>query len=321
MYAIIGQKVEQTQKFLSDGTRIPVTILSVGGNHVTDVKTKEKHGYVAMQLGFGERKIANKPQLGQAKKAHLDKAPQFLVETRLTDKEAEGAPEVGDEVTADSVFEAGDLVDVRGKSKGKGFAGGVKRYGFRGGPKTHGQSDRWRAPGSIGSGTTPGRVYRGKRMAGKMGNDMTTLKNLEVVEVGKDFLWIKGLVSGPLGALVVVTATGKKNKRFRSVIKKEEEKAAESEVVAEEQEAVASEAPVEAVETPAQETTESTSNVAEASSVQVEEQKVEEAPSDAKAMEDKPEEEAAVEAPVAVEEKSEEVKEEVASESGEEGTK
>ncbi len=227
MHAVIGKKVEQTQKFLTDGTRIPVTVLSTPGNPVTAIKTKDNDGYIALQLGFGNKKVANKPEMGQAKKAHLEKAPQFLTEVRLTEKEAETVPNLGDMLLANMVLEPGDIVDVRGKSKGKGFAGGVKRHGFRGGPKTHGQSDRWRAPGSIGSGTTPGRVYRGKRMAGKMGNDMTTLKNLEVVEVGKDFVWVKGVVPGPIGSIVVVTTTGKKKKGFLEVLKAETNKTEE----------------------------------------------------------------------------------------------
>lgn len=223
MLAVIGKKVAQTQKFLQDGTRIPVTIVATPGNTVMMHKTQDTDGYSALQLGFGERKHANKPQLGHAKKAQLQKAPLFMAEARLTDKETANLPEVGTLLTADTVLAAGDMVDVSGVSKGKGFAGGVKRYQFRGGPKTHGQSDRHRAPGSIGSGTTPGRVYRGKRMAGKMGNDTTTLKNLEIVKVGKDYIWVKGLIPGVIGAVVVVRTTGKKNKKFVEPLKTEEE--------------------------------------------------------------------------------------------------
>lgn len=223
MMIVLGTKVAQTQKFLEDGTRIPVTVVATPGNVVLMHKTQDKEGYWAMQLGLGQRKIANKPQTGHATKAHLDKAPKFVKEARLTEKELASMPEVGSTVDVATVLEAGAMVDVMGVSKGKGFAGGVKRYQFRGGPKTHGQSDRHRAPGSIGSGTTPGRVYKGKRMAGKMGNDMTTLKNLEVVKVGPDFVWVKGVVPGVVGAMVVIEPTGKKNKKFVEPMKSKEE--------------------------------------------------------------------------------------------------
>lgn len=219
MLSVIGKKIGQTQKFLEDGTRVPVTVVATPGNTVMMTKTQDKEGYWAVQLGFGERKITNKPSLGHATKAHLTKAPLFMAEARFSEKEASSLPQMGDLISVETVLAAGDIVDVTGKSKGKGFAGGVKRYHFRGGPKTHGQSDRHRAPGSIGSGTTPGRVYKGKRMAGKMGNDSVTVKNLEVVEVGKDFVWVKGVVPGTLGAIVVIAPTGKKNKKFVAVLK------------------------------------------------------------------------------------------------------
>ena len=225
---VIGKKLGQTQKFLENGMRIPVTIVATPGNTVLMHKKADTDGYWAMQLGLGERKNANKPQMGHAMKAHLDKAPRFVKEARLTEKEAANMPEVGSVVDVATVLEPGALVDVTGMSKGKGFAGGVKRYQFRGGPKTHGQSDRHRAPGSIGSGTTPGRVYKGKRMAGKMGNDTTTLKNLEVVAVGDGFVWIKGVVPGIIGAVVYIKPTGKKNKRFVAVIKSDVQKAQET---------------------------------------------------------------------------------------------
>lgn len=217
MHAVIGKKLEQTQKFLTNGTRIPVTVVATPGNPVVAIKTKDKDGYNAVQLGFGTRKNAGKSQLGHAKKAELTKAPFLLKEVRFSDKQAESLPAVGEMITAQMVVAPGDIVDAHGISKGKGFAGGVKRYGFHGGPKTHGQSDRWRAPGSLGSGTTPGRVYKGKRMAGKMGNDTVTIKNLEVVAVGDGYIWVKGVVPGSLGQPVVIVSTGKKNKKFVDV--------------------------------------------------------------------------------------------------------
>ncbi|HSD98216.1 MAG TPA: 50S ribosomal protein L3 [Patescibacteria group bacterium] len=223
MMIVVGTKVEQTQKFLEDGTRIPVTVVATPGNTVLMHKMQDKEGYWAVQLGLGIKKNANKPQVGHATKAHLDKAPLFVKEARLTEKEAANMPEVGSIVDAATVLEPGAMVDVSGMSKGKGFASGIKRYQFKGGPKTHGQSDRHRAPGSIGSGTTPGRVYKGKRMAGKMGNDITTLKSLEIIKVGADFVWIKGVVPGVLGAMVIIKPTGKKNKKFVEPLKSKEE--------------------------------------------------------------------------------------------------
>ena len=223
MQAVIGKKIEQTQKFLTDGTRIPVTVVATPGNTVVSIKSMDIDGYWAMQLGFGTRKHITKPLAGHVKKAQLTKAPFALKEVRLTDKEAETLPEVGSMLETATVLEAGDMVDVTGKSKGKGFAGGVKRHNFKGGPRTHGQSDRERAPGSLGQTTTPGRVYKGKRMAGKMGNDTVTLKNLEVVKVGKDFVWVKGVIPGALGTVVTIKATGKKNKKYVEVMKTQEE--------------------------------------------------------------------------------------------------
>ncbi len=228
MQVVIGKKQEQTQKFLTDGTRVPVTVVSTtGGNTVVSIKTMDKDGYWALQLGFGIRKHMNKPLTGHVKKAQLEKAPFALKEVRLDEKEAANLPELGQVLEAATVLEAGDIVDVVGHSKGKGFAGGVKRHNFKGGPRTHGQSDRERAPGSLGQTTTPGRVYKGKRMAGKMGNETVTLKNLEVAKVGADYVWIKGLVPGSLGSFVTIRTTGKKNKKFVEVMKTQEELAAE----------------------------------------------------------------------------------------------
>jgi large subunit ribosomal protein L3 len=301
MLHVIGTKARQTQKFLVNGTRIPVTVVSTPGNTVMMTKTQDKEGYWSVQLGYGARKNTNKPQMGHAKKAQLDKAPIFIAEARFSEKEAANLPAQGDLILASTVLEPGDIIDARGKSKGKGFAGGVKRHGFRGGPKTHGQSDRHRAPGSIGSGTTPGRVYKGKRMAGKMGNDMTTLKNLEVVKVGEDFVWVKGVVPGPIGAVVVLSPTGKKNKKFVEVIKTTEEQAvidaaaleaakAEAEAI---EKAAAEAAKEAAIEVPNE--TKEPKGTEEISEPVVEVQADAKESSDAKAMDDK--EEPVVEAP------------------------
>ena len=222
MLALIGQKKSQSQKFLENGKRIPVTLIDVKGNTVVALRTNEKNKYQAVQLGFSMKKNANKAEVGHAKGAKLEKAPNFLKEIRIND-DSDILPEVGTVLNPSEVFTPGDLVDVSGISKGKGFAGGVKRHGFHGGPKTHGQSDRHRAPGSIGQGTTPGRVYKGKRMAGKMGVNNVTVQNLEVVAVTDDgVLLIKGLVPGIINGFIVVKKVGE-NKNFIPLHKSPEE--------------------------------------------------------------------------------------------------
>ncbi|KKR76902.1 MAG: 50S ribosomal protein L3 [Candidatus Levybacteria bacterium GW2011_GWA2_40_8] len=211
MLGIVGKKVNQTQKFLEDGTRIPVTQVNTGGNVVVSLKSLDKDKYSAVQIGFGIRKNFNKAILGHTKKAGMEKPSRFLREIRVIDAEAP-LPEVGSTIKAEDVLKPGDIVDITGKSKGKGYAGVVKRHHFKGGPRTHGQSDRERAPGSIGQTTTPGRVYKGKRMAGRMGNATATLKNLMVVDVSGDNVFIKGLVPGALNSLVVIRKTGESKK-------------------------------------------------------------------------------------------------------------
>lgn len=233
MNTIIGRKIEQKQVFLTDGTRIPVTVVNVVGNTVLDIKTSGKNGYSAVQIGFGARKKAGKALLGLAKKANLKAAPQFIREVRL--KTEDNLPTIGEKVSVESVFKPGDIVKVTGKSKGKGFAGVVKRHNFRGGPRTHGQSDRERAPGAIGQGTTPGRVYKGKRMAGRMGHVKKSVTNLLVIDVvtenGKMILILKGLVPGPLNNIISIEKTGElPEKKFVPLLKPEAEKT-ENEVV------------------------------------------------------------------------------------------
>jgi large subunit ribosomal protein L3 len=212
MKSLLGQKIQQGQKFLENGIRIPVTYVNVAGNTVISLKTSDKDHYNSIQMGMGLRKKANKARLGHAKKASLSEAPLFLKEVRILDSELENLPNLGDHIKATEVFQPGDIVDVMGTSKGKGFAGGVKRYGFHGGPKTHGQSDRHRAPGSIGQGTTPGRVYKGKRMAGRMGHEQVTIKNLKIVDVSDDQILIQGLVPGVLGSYLIVKKIGEDKK-------------------------------------------------------------------------------------------------------------
>lgn len=188
---ILGRKLGITQVFRDDGTAVPVTVIEAGPCTVVQVKTEEKDGYASVQLGFGVRKRVNSPQKG-----HMKGLGQFLClrEFRVDDiSEWEIGKKVGCEI-----FEEGDLVDVSGASKGRGFAGVMKRHGFHGGPRTHGQSDRARAPGSIGAGTDPGRVVKGKKMAGHMGTGQVTVKNLKVVQSdrSRNVLMVQGSVPG-----------------------------------------------------------------------------------------------------------------------------
>lgn len=204
IHTLLGEKGQQTQRFLENGKMVPVTIIGMEPNVVVQIKNKDKDGYWALQLGFGNpRTTINKPTMGHFSKAGTKKVSRFLQEVRVT----EARLEVGKQIRAEEVFKAGDKVKVTGISKGKGFAGVVKRHHFKGGPKTHGQSDRWRAPGSIGSTTTPGRVLKGKRMAGHMGNRRVTVKGLQVLglDAQKNLLVVKGLVPGPKGGLLKIT--------------------------------------------------------------------------------------------------------------------
>ena len=196
---ILGRKVGMTQIFESDGTAVPVTVIEAGPNVVVQVKSKDTDGYEAVQLGFGTRKRLTSPEKGHAKGLGQFRYLREVAVDSIGDWQT-GAT-VGCEI-----FEAGDLVDVSGPSKGRGFAGVMKRHGFHGGPKTHGQSDRARAPGSIGSGTTPGKVIKGMKMAGHMGTNQVTVKNLKVVRSDKDrgILLVRGAVPGNEGVLLKV---------------------------------------------------------------------------------------------------------------------
>jgi large subunit ribosomal protein L3 len=205
---LIGKKVGMTQIFDDAGLAIPVTIIEAGPCYVTQVRNPEQDGYSAVQIGFGEvkPKRLSGGQLGHLKRNNFPPL-RFLREFR------EKNPEVqeGDILTVDKLFAVGEHVDVTGTSKGKGFQGGVKRYHFRGGPKTHGQSDRERAPGSRGSGTTPGRVYKGSRGPGHMGDDRVTVQNLRVVLVDaeRNLLGVRGAVPGAKGGLVLIKGARK----------------------------------------------------------------------------------------------------------------
>lgn len=209
---LIGKKLEQSQKFLENGMRVPVTAISLPDNTVLQIKTADKDLYTAVQIGVGVKKKPNKAKLGHVKKIGIDHAPLKIREVKIVGGLSDDFPKSGDVISLETVFNPGDTVSVTGISKGKGFAGVVKRHGFAGGPKTHGQSDRHRAPGSIGQGTTPGRVYKGKRMAGRMGSQTVTVSNLVVVAVDapQKILYVSGLVPGYKNAWVYVTITGEK---------------------------------------------------------------------------------------------------------------
>lgn len=197
---LLGYKLGMTRVFREDGTVVPVTVIQAGPCWVVQVRTPERDGYSAVQLGFDTKKRVNKPMRGHLKGlGNL----RHLREFKLLD----GAERVtvGQRVDV-TLFKPGDLVDVTGTSKGRGFAGVVKRHGFAGGPKTHGQSDRWRAPGSIGANTDPGRVIKGLRMAGHMGHQRVTVQNLEVIRVDpeRNLLFVKGAVPGPRKGLLLI---------------------------------------------------------------------------------------------------------------------
>lgn len=202
MKALIGQKKEMTQIFDSSGAVIPVTVVSYDEVFVVAKKNSEKDKYSALVFGLGKKKKPNKSELG--KYSALGFVPEQVVEVRVNEKDLDNY-EIGKQVSAE-VFELKEKVNVIGVSKGKGFQGVVKRWGFKGGPKTHGQSDRHRAPGSIGSGTTPGRVYKGKKMAGRMGGEQVTVKNLKVALVDDEnkMIAIKGALPGSKGSFVIV---------------------------------------------------------------------------------------------------------------------
>ena len=196
---VIGRKVGMTQVFQPDGTMVGVTVVRATPNTVTRLRTPDRDGYTAVQLGAGERRRVTKPIAGQLKdlprvanirEFRLDSADDYTV---------------GQQIAVADVFAEGDLVDVTGVSKGRGFAGTVKRHNFSRGPKTHG-SDNYRKPGSIGPGTTPGRVYRGMKMGGHMGHERVTIKKLRVIRVDseRNLILVKGSVPGAPGTLTFV---------------------------------------------------------------------------------------------------------------------
>ena len=221
MKGLLGVKLGMSQVFDEDGVVTPVTIIQAGPCYVTQIKTEKTDGYTAVQLGFGEVK---EKRLSKGEKGHLglldpDKkhphrkqtngvtAVRHLKEFRTKDS---SEYEVGQTLTVEQ-FEIGDKVDVAGRSKGRGFAGVVKRYGFAGGIKTHGQSDRWRAPGSIGATSGTAHVFKGKKMPGHMGNRRLTAQNLEVMRIDpeRNLIAVKGSVPGAKGGLVIIRQAAK----------------------------------------------------------------------------------------------------------------
>ncbi len=212
MKGIIGKKVGMTQYIKEDGEVVPVTVIEAGPCYVTQIRTPERDGYSAVQLGFEELNPRSNgdSRLNKPRQGHLQRNGMTLPDLRvLREFRMNGNVELseGDVVMCD-VFDEGDRVDVIGTSKGRGFAGTVKRHNFNRAPKTHGQSDRERAPGSIGQSANPSRVLKGTRMGGRMGNDRVTIKNLEIVLVDaeKSLLAVRGSVPGARGGVVIVTA-------------------------------------------------------------------------------------------------------------------
>ncbi|MEX2236441.1 MAG: 50S ribosomal protein L3 [Dehalococcoidia bacterium] len=203
MTTILGRKLGMLQVFDDNGTVQNVTAIEAGPCVITMVRTPSRDGYSAVQLGWGQDRKLNKPARGHLKEANGEF--RYLREIRVADS---GPFSVGQEVGVD-IFEAGQNVDVSASSKGRGFQGGVRRHNFRGGPKTHGQSDRHRAPGSIGAGTTPGHVLKGHKMAGHMGAHQVTMRRLTVVKADaeKNLLLIRGSVPGPVNGLVKIRHT------------------------------------------------------------------------------------------------------------------
>jgi large subunit ribosomal protein L3 len=196
---MLGKKIGMSQLFRQDGRVVPVTVIQAGPCTITQIKTQDHDGYEAVQLGYDQVKRLNKPLRGHLGRTGLFRYLRELPIDGLEDLQ------VSQQINVD-IFQAGEKVDVIGTSKGRGFQGVMKRHGFHGGPRTHGQSDRSRAPGSIGATTYPARVLKGKKMAGHMGNTRVTTKNLEVVEVDpvRNLLLLKGGVPGAPNGLLMI---------------------------------------------------------------------------------------------------------------------
>jgi large subunit ribosomal protein L3 len=219
MLGLIGRKLGMTQRFVEGGNLVPVTVIETGPCTVVQVRTPDRDGYHALQVGFGARREKN---LSKAERGHMAKGGrsnfQQLLEFRLKDG-AEWA--VGQEIKLADLFKAGDQVDVTGTSKGKGFQGVMKRYNFSGHRATHGTHESFRGPGSVGCRSYPGRIFKGKRMDGHMGSEKTTTQNLRVVEVRpeENLLMVRGAVPGSKGCNVVVRPAVKRQRTTRAVVK------------------------------------------------------------------------------------------------------
>jgi large subunit ribosomal protein L3 len=211
MNTLLGTKLDMTSRFDKNGKRLTITRVKVGKNVVVEKKSTEKAGYNGVVLGYGNRRKATKALL--TKLTGIGSIPKYIKEIR-----SDEAIDVGARLSIADVFAVGDLVKVTGESKGKGFTGVVKRYNFRGGPKTHGQSDRHRARGSLGSGTTPGRVFKGKRMAGRSGGETQTVRNLVVAYITPDGdeMLLTGPIPGSRNSMITITKIGE-NKKFPGI--------------------------------------------------------------------------------------------------------
>jgi len=207
MKSLLGKKIGMTSVFTEDGTNVTCTLVEAGPCYVTALKTEEKDGYSAVQLGFQERKEKGmtKPVLNKFKKS---KIPALRILKEIRDFDNMDELKVGKVLKAD-IFSEGDIVKVTGFSKGKGFQGVVKRHGFGGGSRTHGQSDRLRAPGSIGASSYPSRVFKGQKMAGRQGNEKVSIRNLEIVKIipESNLILIKGAIPGANSGLVQIFKT------------------------------------------------------------------------------------------------------------------
>jgi large subunit ribosomal protein L3 len=202
--ALLGRKLGMTRLFDENGVVTASTLIEAGPCFITQLRTLEADGYTAVQLGFGSKPRASKPHKGQLKKAGLPDR-NGLETVREVPADSLDDLVLGARVDA-SIFAQGEIVDVIGTSKGKGFAGVMKRHNFHGGPKTHGQSDRWRHSGSVGSGTTPGRTFKNMRMAGHLGDARVTVKNLRILSVdpARNLVALRGAIPGPKGGVVVI---------------------------------------------------------------------------------------------------------------------
>ncbi|MDQ3706478.1 MAG: 50S ribosomal protein L3 [Chloroflexota bacterium] len=211
--ALIGRKLGMTQVFEAGGIATGVTVIEAGPCIVTQVKSVENDGYRGVQLGW---ETVEEDRLTQPERGHLRKKKLPLVRhlREVPVDEAGDDPKLGDRIDV-TMFAAGETIDIIGTSKGKGFAGVMKRHNFRGGKRTHGQSDRQRHPGSIGPGSTPGRVFLGTRMAGRMGNDRVTVQNLRIVSIDaeRNLIMVKGAVPGPTNGMVFVRKAVKAKKK------------------------------------------------------------------------------------------------------------